>query len=317
MGYDYCMPQPGWYPSPQDPVGTLSFWDGDKWTGQTLPSQAVTEVEAHPTPQLLQDDFHAQNVAWNDETWEGSDVDTDNFLTGGGQDTQVKTRRERSLRLTKKAAPEPDLMVEDEEESILEEEDALTHSRRIRGVGKRRPPLVSIPERPAYVAPPKQKVTEVPGFRGAVIGMAAGLALIVGGLFGIPALLDPTPAGGPVTAGEVRTAAEVREVSMDEDGYCYPTVVVSTGLGSGEARALKLRELNTACPVKVGETVTVYYSPQDVESPARYVMDGEMPVDLIMWSVVGLGGLAFVWGALRYWSGKSGHRVKFVSAKTA
>lgn len=310
------MPQPGWYPSPQDPVGTLSFWDGDKWTGQTLPSQAVVEMEAHPTPELAQDGFHSQDVAW-DETWEGSDVDTDGFLTGGGQDKEKpKTRRGRIARPVKNLAESDLLVEEDEEESTLEEEDVLTHSRRIRGVGKRRPPLVALPERPAYVAPPKRKFSDVPGFRGAAIGMAAGVALIAGGLFAVPAILDPTPAGGPVTSGEVRASAEIREVSHDEDGFCYPTVVVSTGLGSGEARALQLRELNTACPVKVGETVTVYYSPQEVEMPARYVADGVMPVDLIMWSVVGLGAVGAAWGGLRYWAGRTGQRIKFVSAKS-
>lgn len=313
------MPQPGWYPSPKDPVGSLSFWDGDKWTGQTLPSQAAAEVEElHATPQLAQDDFHTQDVAWDDEAWEGADIDTDNFLTAGG-DAKPKLRRERTLRTSKKEkVPDSVVLAEgEEEESALEEEDALTHSRRIRGVGKRRPPLVSLPERPAYVAPPKRKFTDVPGFRGAAIGVAAGLALIAGGLFGVPALLDPMPAGGPVAAGEVRASAEVREVSLDEDGFCYPTVVVSTGVGSGEARALKLRELNTACPVKVDEVVTVYFSPQDTEAPARYVADGEVPVDIIMWSVVGIGALAAIWGSLRYWAGRTGRNIKYVSANPA
>lgn len=343
VGYDYCMPQPGWYPSPRD-ADTLAFWDGDKWTGQTLPSQAVSEVQVNLSPGIA-DDLGSQQVVWEEEALDApeqlpvepepndflgdvpvadrhasydvaveepvpSDEEDDAFLVGEAP----KTRRQREPRPAKAASVATEEAVE--EPALVEEEDALTLSRRITGVGKRRPPLVSVPERPVRIPRPKQKLAAVPGFRGAAIAAALGLAVIAGGLFGVPAVLDPEPAGGPVAAGEVRSSAVVREVSIDGEGFCWPTVEVATGLGSGEARALKLRELNTACPVKVDEVVTVYFNPQEPDGEARFVTDGVVPVDIIMWSVVAVGGLVTLWGALRFLSGKVGRRIKFVSAKT-
>lgn len=339
------MPQPGWYPSPRDPE-TLSFWDGARWTGQELPSQAASEVPVSLSPEAASEIAGQASASWDDEELPDDlvvlpvpmedmqpveqpqsvdepvllDDEDDAFLLA----EPVQTRRQRSPRRQKatsesvtetatETATEP--AAEPARQSAVEDEDVLTASRRIRGAGMRRPALVSVPERPVRVPKPKARLKDVPGFRGALIGAVAGLALIGGGLFGVPAVLDPEPAGGPVAAGEVRSSAVVREVSMDGEGFCWPTVEVSTGLGSGEARALKLRELNTACPVKVDEVVTVYYDPQAADAPARYVADGDVPVDPIMWSVVGLGGLVLLWSGLRFWGGKSGHRIRFVTAR--
>jgi hypothetical protein len=152
------------------------------------------------------------------------------------------------------------------------------------------------------------------GARSGLIAVAVGLVLALSGLFAVPALLDPTPAGGAVQSGEQRAAAVVRELNMDVDGYCHPTVEVATGFGSFEVLALKLHELNTACPVKVGESVTVYYAP-NTGTDARYVRAGEVPVDIIMWSVFGLGIAAAAWGALRLWSMWKGVRIPLVTPK--
>lgn len=152
------------------------------------------------------------------------------------------------------------------------------------------------------------------GMKSGLITAVVGLVVALGALTAVPAALDPTPAGGAVQAGEQRATAQVRELNMDIDGYCHPTVEVPTGFGSFEVLALKLHELNTACPVKVGESVTVYYEPNS-GGDARYVRAGTVPVDLIMWSVFGIGFLAAAWGALRGWSVWKGVRIPLVTPK--
>ncbi len=152
------------------------------------------------------------------------------------------------------------------------------------------------------------------GVRSGLITAVAGLVVALGALTAVPAVLDPVPAGGAVQSGEQRATAQVRELNVDIDGYCHPTVEVPTGLGSFEVLGLKLHELNTACPVKVGESVTVYYEPNS-GGEARYVRAGEVPVDTIMWSLFGLGMLAAAWGSLRVWTIWKGVRVPMVTPK--
>lgn len=152
------------------------------------------------------------------------------------------------------------------------------------------------------------------GMKSGLVTAVVGLVVALGALTAVPAALDPTPAGGAVQAGEQRATAQVRELNMDIDGYCHPTVEVPTGFGSFEVLALKLHELNTACPVKVGESVTVYYEPNS-GGDARYVRAGTVPVDLIMWSVFGIGFLAAAWGALRGWSVWKDVRIPLVTPK--
>lgn len=152
------------------------------------------------------------------------------------------------------------------------------------------------------------------GMKSGLITAVVGLVVALGALTAVPAVLDPTPAGGAVQAGEQRATAQVRELNIDIDGYCHPTVEVPTGFGSFEVLGLKLHELNTACPVKVGESVTVYYEPNS-GSDARYVREGAVPVDLIMWSVFGIGFLAAAWGALRGWGVWKDVRIPLVTPK--
>lgn len=152
------------------------------------------------------------------------------------------------------------------------------------------------------------------GLRSGFVALVVGLLVALGGMFAVPALLDPVPAGGPVQSGEQRATAVVRELNVDVDGYCHPTVEVPTGLGSFEVLGLKLHELNTACPVKVDESVTVYYSPNSGDE-ARYVRAGAVPVDLIMWSVFGAGMLVVAWGAVRSWATWKGVRIPLVTPK--
>lgn len=152
------------------------------------------------------------------------------------------------------------------------------------------------------------------GMKSGLITVVVGLVVALGALTAVPAALDPTPAGGAVQAGEQRATAQVRELNTDIDGYCHPTVEVPTGFGSFEVLSLKLHELNTACPVKVGESVTVYYEPNS-GGDARYVRAGTVPVDLIMWSVFGIGFLVAAWGALRGWSVWKGVRIPLVTPK--
>jgi len=167
--------------------------------------------------------------------------------------------------------------------------------------------------------PPREKrassLFQMAGMRSGLIAAAVGLVVALGSLTAVPMLLDPTPAGGAVQEGEQRATAEVRELNVDIDGYCHPTVEVPTGLGSFEVLSLKLPELNTACPVKVGESVTVYFEPNS-GADARYVRAGVVPVDLIMWSVFGIGFLVAAWGALRMWGVWKRVRIPLVTPKS-
>lgn len=172
---------------------------------------------------------------------------------------------------------------------------------------------------PKAPKPPREKKTaslfQLAGIRSGLIAAAVGLVVALGSLTAVPMLLDPTPAGGAVQEGEQRATAEVRELNVDIDGYCHPTVEVPTGLGSFEVLSLKLPELNTACPVKVGESVTVYFEPNS-GADARYVRAGVVPVDLIMWSAFGIGFLVAAWGALRTWGVWKRVRIPLVTPKS-
>lgn len=161
---------------------------------------------------------------------------------------------------------------------------------------------------------PEAKEPSRSGVRSGLIVAAVGLVLALIGILLVPALLDPTPAGGPVQPGENRASAIVRELNVDVDGYCHPTVEVSAALGGFEVLGLKLHELNTACPVKVGEQVTVYYEPNSGQE-ARYVRAGTVPVDLIMWSLFGIGMLATAWGLLRAWGTRKQLSIPLVTPK--
>lgn len=153
-----------------------------------------------------------------------------------------------------------------------------------------------------------------PGVKSGLIVAVIGLVVALVGILLVPALLDPTPAGGAVQPGENRATAIVRELNMDVDGYCHPVVEVPTGFGSFEVLALQLHELNTACPVKVGESATVYFVPGSGE-PARYVTAGSVPVDLIMWSLFGVGMGAAAIGILRAWATRKGLAIPLVTPK--
>lgn len=159
---------------------------------------------------------------------------------------------------------------------------------------KSKPAKKRVPQDADVVRRPRRGIAS--GFATAV----AGLVLAFGALTVVPPLLDPTPAGGAVQAGEQRATAQVQELNTDLDGYCHPTVAVANGFGTPEVLSLKLAELNTVCPVTVGESVTVYYEPGS-GNDARYVRAGAIPVDLIMWSVFGIGFAVATWGALRLW----------------
>lgn len=172
---------------------------------------------------------------------------------------------------------------------------------------------------PKSPKPPREKKTDslfqLAGIRSGLVTAAVGLVVALGSLTAVPMLLDPTPAGGAVQEGEQRATAQVRELNVDIDGYCHPTVEVPTGLGSFEVLSLKLPELNTACPVKVGESVTVYFEPNS-GADARYVRAGVVPVDLIMWSAFGIGFLVAAWGALRTWCVWKRVRIPLVTPKS-
>lgn len=165
------------------------------------------------------------------------------------------------------------------------------------------------------VAPKNEKGWRQRGVKSGLIVAVIGIVLALVGILLVPALLDPTPAGGAVQAGEQRASAVVRELNVDVDGYCHPTVEVATGFGSFEVLALKLRELNTACPVKIGEQVTVYFEPNSGDD-ARYVRAGTVPVDLIMWSLFGVGMLGVTWGLLRAWATRKNMSIPLVTLKS-
>lgn len=164
-------------------------------------------------------------------------------------------------------------------------------------------------------SPKSEKGWRQRGVKSGLVVAVIGIVLALVGILLVPALLDPTPAGGAVQAGEQRASAVVRELNVDVDGYCHPTVEVATGFGSFEVLALKLHELNTACPVKIGEQVTVYFEPNSGDD-ARYVRAGTIPVDLIMWSVFGAGMLGVAWGLLRAWATRKNMSIPLVTLKS-